>query len=54
MSGAGLVEEVGILQRHDQGCVERSGGLEDPDLPLAAPSRVQLAPTSPKLVEVDS
>jgi hypothetical protein len=51
MSGAGSAEEPGILQRHAQGCVEPSAGLEDPNLPLSAPSSVQFAPTSPKLVE---
>jgi membrane protein len=51
MSGAGSAEEPGILQRHGQGCVERLRGLEDPNLPLSAPTGVQLAPTSPKLVE---
>jgi hypothetical protein len=40
-----------MLQRHDQGCVERSRGLEDPNLPPSAPTGVQLAPTSAKLVE---
>jgi DNA-binding SARP family transcriptional activator len=34
-----------------QGCVERSGGVELPNLPLSTLSGVQLAPTSPKLVE---
>jgi hypothetical protein len=42
MSGAGSAEELSILQRHGQGCVELSGGLEDPNLPLSAPSRAQL------------
>jgi hypothetical protein len=51
MSGAGSAEEPGILQRHTQGCVEPSRGLEDPNLPVWAPTGVQLAPTSPKLVE---
>jgi len=36
MSGAGSAEEPGVLQRHVQGCVEPSGGLEDPKLPLPA------------------
>ena len=54
MSGAGSAEEPGILQRHAQGCVERSGGLEDPNLPLWAPAGVQFAPTSPMLVEGES
>jgi hypothetical protein len=44
----------GILQRHYQGHVESSGGFEDPKLPLSVPSSVQLAPTSPKLVDVVS
>jgi hypothetical protein len=30
----------GILRRHAQGCVEASLGLEDPNLPLSAPSGV--------------
>jgi hypothetical protein len=51
MSGAGSAEEQGILQRHTQGCVEASRGLEDSKLPLSAPTGVQLAPRSPKLVE---
>jgi hypothetical protein len=51
MPGAGSAEEPGILQRHAQGCVEPSGGLEDSKLPLSAPTGVQLAPTSPMLVE---
>jgi hypothetical protein len=51
ISGAGSVEERGILQRHGQGCVERSEGLEDPILPLSVPTGVQLGPTSPRLVE---
>jgi hypothetical protein len=37
----GLAEESGILQRHAQGCVEPSRGLEDPKLPLSAPNGVQ-------------
>jgi hypothetical protein len=41
----------GILQRHDQGRVERSGGLGDPKLSLSVPTGVQIAPTSPKRVE---
>ena len=40
-----------ILQRHGQGCVEPSRGLEDPGLPLSAPTGVLLALTSQKLVE---
>jgi hypothetical protein len=51
MSGAGSAEEPGIVQRSGQGCVEPSRGLEDPKLPLSVPTGVQLAPTSPKLVE---
>jgi hypothetical protein len=47
----GSVEELEILQRHAQGCVERSGGLRDPILPLSDPTGEQLAPTSPKLVD---
>ena len=50
-SGAGSAEEPGILQQHDQGCVGPPRGLEDPILPLSAPSGVKLAPTSPKLVK---
>jgi hypothetical protein len=50
---AGSAEEPGILKRHAQGCVEPSRGLEDSNLPLSAPTGVQLAPTSPKLVEVE-
>ena len=37
ISGAGSAEEPGIVQRHGQGCVEPSRGLEDPNLPLSAP-----------------
>ena len=44
-------EEPEILQRHDQGCVNRLRGLEDPKLPLSTSTGVQLAPASPKLVE---
>jgi hypothetical protein len=51
MSGAGSAEEPGIVRRHDQGCVEPSRGLEDPILPIPAPTGVQLAPTSLKLME---
>jgi hypothetical protein len=51
MSGAGSAEESVILQRHAQGCVEPSRGLEDPIVPLSVPTGVQLSPTSPKLVE---
>jgi hypothetical protein len=40
MSGAGSAEEPGIVQRHDQGCVERLRGLEDPKLALSAPTGV--------------
>jgi hypothetical protein len=41
----------GIVQRHGQGGVEPSRGLEDSNLPLSALTSVQLAPTSPKPVE---
>ena len=51
LRGSGSAEKQGILQRHVQGRVERSGGLEGPILPLWAPTDVQLAPTSAKLVE---
>jgi hypothetical protein len=51
MSGAGPADEAGVLQRHAQGCVEPWRRLGDPKLPLPAPTGVQLAPTSPKLVE---
>jgi hypothetical protein len=51
MSGTGSAEKPGILQVHAHGCVESSRGLEDPKLPLSVPTGVQLAPTSPKLVE---
>jgi hypothetical protein len=51
ISGAGSAEEPGLLRRHDQGGVAPLRGLEDPKLPLSAPNGVQLAPTSPKLVE---
>jgi hypothetical protein len=51
MSGAGSAEESVILQRHAQGYVEPSRGLEDPILPLSAPTGAQLTPTSPKLVK---
>ena len=53
MSGAGSAEEPGLLQRHAQGCVECSRGLEDANLPLSAPTGVQLAPTSPMFVEME-
>jgi hypothetical protein len=49
--GRGSAEEPGIVQRHAQRCVEPSRGPEDPNLPLSVPTGVQLAPTSPKLVE---
>src|SRR5215217_7001830 len=49
--GQGSAEEPGILQRHDQGCVDVSLGSTDPILPLSAPTGVQLAPRSLKLVE---
>jgi len=48
---AGSAEETRISQRHDQGCVECSRGLEDSKLPLSTPTSVQLAPTSPECVE---
>jgi hypothetical protein len=51
ISGAESAEEPGILQRSSQGCVEPSRGLEDSNLPLSAPTGVQLAPISPKLVQ---
>jgi hypothetical protein len=51
MSGSGSAEESTTLQRSGQGCVGPSRGLEDPNVPLSVPSGVQLAPTSPKLVE---
>jgi len=51
MSGAGSAGEPGILQSHPQGHVGPSRGLEDANLPLSGPTGVQLAPTSPKLVE---
>ena len=38
---AGSAEESRILQRHNQGCVEHSRGLEDPNVPLWAPTGVQ-------------
>jgi hypothetical protein len=41
----------GIVQRDGQGCVERLRGLGDPNVPLSIPTGVQLAPTSPKLME---
>jgi hypothetical protein len=41
----------GVLQRSGQGFVEPSRGLDDPNLSLSALTGVQLAPTSPKLVE---
>jgi len=46
-----MAEESVILRRHDQGCVEVKRGLEDPKLPLSAPTGVHLAPTSQELVE---
>jgi hypothetical protein len=51
MSGAGSAEELGTFQRHVQGRVEPPRELEDPILPLSAPTGVQRAPTSPMLVE---
>ena len=50
-SGTGSVEELGDHRWYCQGCVEGSGGLDDPKLSLSAPNGVQLAPTSPKLAE---
>jgi hypothetical protein len=47
-SWLGSGEELGNLCVGCQGCVERSGGLEHPNLPLSALSGVQLAPTSSK------
>jgi hypothetical protein len=41
MSGAGSAEEPGIVQRPDQGCVERSRRLGDPNLPRSVPTGVQ-------------
>jgi hypothetical protein len=41
MSGARSAEELGIVQRDDQGCVEPSRGLEDPNLSLWIPKGVQ-------------
>jgi hypothetical protein len=35
--GSGSVGESGAIQRSGQGCVERSRGLEDPNLSLSAP-----------------
>ena len=49
--GAGSAEELGVLQRHAQGCVEAQRGPEDPNVPLSVPTGVQPAPTSPMLVE---
>jgi hypothetical protein len=51
MSGEGSAEELGILQRPIQGCVEAQRGLKDPNLPLSVPTGVQLAPTSPKFMK---
>src|SRR5918995_5464656 len=51
--GSGSGKELGTLQRHPQGCVERSRGLEDPNLPLSAPTVVPLAPRSPNLMVGD-
>jgi hypothetical protein len=39
-SVAGSAGEPRILQRPGQGCVGRLRGLEDPDLPLSAPTGV--------------
>jgi hypothetical protein len=38
MSGAGSAEELEVLQRHAQGCVEPARGFEDPKLPLSVPT----------------
>jgi hypothetical protein len=38
----GSAEAPAILQRHAQGCVERSGGLREPKLPLSVPTGVRL------------
>ena len=38
MFGTGSAEELGIPQRHAQGCVESARGLEDPNLPLSVPT----------------
>jgi hypothetical protein len=51
IAGEGSAEESGILQRPGQGCVESLRGVGDPKLPRSAPTGVQLALTSPKLVE---
>ena len=51
MSGSGAAEESGIPKRHDQGCVQGSRAPPRSTLSLSAPTGVQLAPTSPKLVE---
>ena len=48
---AGSAEETRISQRHDQGCVECSRGLEDSKLPLSAPTGVELAPRSQEPME---
>ena len=48
----GSAEEPGYSSAAwSQGCVERLRGLDDPNLPTSTPTGVQLAPTSPKLVE---
>jgi hypothetical protein len=39
--GSGSAEELGILQRNGQGCVGPLRGLEDPNIPLSAPTDVQ-------------
>jgi hypothetical protein len=40
-SEAGSAEEPGTIAWYCQGCVEPSRGLEDPNLPLSAPTGVQ-------------
>src|SRR5215204_3285707 len=50
---AGSAEEPGILQRHAQGCVERSRGLGYPNLPLSTPTGVQLVEAVFCLVRFD-
>jgi hypothetical protein len=47
----GISRGTGDCSAACSGCVERSGGLEDANLPLSAPTGVQLALTPPKLVE---
>jgi hypothetical protein len=47
----GSAEESGLLAWYWQECVETLRGPIDRYLPLSIPTGVQLAPTSPKLVE---